>query len=314
MQSAFARRIRTFPLIWFGAAGMILLGPVLLVLTLLLDIPHPRRLPRTRFLLFLALYLCAEAVGSIVALTMGGDPARNYALQRRWAAALGEGGLQSLYGVKVEVEGAASLVDGPYLLLLRHAALPDTLLPMLHAAIPHRLRPRYVLKRELLYDPCLDIVGNRLPNVFVSREGGDAAGRAAIVRLAAGMGAGDFAVIYPEGTRATPEKRARVLATLDGEQRAWAERLRVLLPPRPGGVLALLEGATTADVVFCAHAGLESVTTMADLWRGTLWRSTWRVRYWRVPRAEIPDDAAGRTAWLRAWWERLDAWVVAVGR
>ncbi|MDC0708578.1 hypothetical protein POL68_08865 [Stigmatella sp. ncwal1] len=30
---------------------------------------------------------------------------------------------------------------------------------------------KYVLKRELLWDPCLDVVGRRLPNVFVERSG-----------------------------------------------------------------------------------------------------------------------------------------------
>ena len=45
---------------------------------------------------------------------------------------------------------------------------------MVFYAIPHQVRLRYVLKRELLLDPCLDIVGNRLPNCFVARSGADA--------------------------------------------------------------------------------------------------------------------------------------------
>ena len=34
----------------------------------------------------------------------------------------------------------------------------------------YHLRLRYVLKRELLWDPCLDIVGQRVPNIFVDRD------------------------------------------------------------------------------------------------------------------------------------------------
>ena len=39
-----------------------------------------------------------------------------------------------------------------------------------------RIRLRYVLKHELRWDPCLDIVGWRLPNAFVRRGAQDTAG------------------------------------------------------------------------------------------------------------------------------------------
>ena len=48
----------------------------------------------------------------------------------------------------------------------------DTVLPVVFFALPTGVRLRYVLKRELLFDPCLDIVGQRLPNYFARRGAG----------------------------------------------------------------------------------------------------------------------------------------------
>jgi hypothetical protein len=54
--------------------------------------------------------------------------------------------------------------------MLRHASIGDTLLASALVGRPHGIFwLRYVLKRELLWDPCLDVVGNRLPHVFVDR-------------------------------------------------------------------------------------------------------------------------------------------------
>jgi hypothetical protein len=61
----------------------------------------------------------------------------------------------------------------PVIVFLRYASVADTLLPAVFLANPNGLKLRYVLKHELLLDPCLDIVGNRLPNSFVQRSAGD---------------------------------------------------------------------------------------------------------------------------------------------
>ena len=88
-----------------------------------------------------------------------------------------------------------------------------------------------------------------------------------------------------------------------------ADALRHVLPPRRGGVLALLEAAPTADVVILAHTGLEDAARLGDLWRGSLVGGTIEVELWREPRAEIPADAAGREAWLQDCWRRVDQWI-----
>ena len=84
-----------------------------------------------------------------------------------------------------------------------------------------------------------------------------------------------------------------------------------MLPPRPGGVLSLLDGAPDADVVIIAHAGFEQVPSVAELSRRAPLDQSIRVAVWRVPRTQVPDDADGRVKWLDEEWLRLDQWVDA---
>ena len=91
---------------------------------------------------------------------------------------------------------------------------------------------------------------------------------------------------------------------------ARAEKLEHLLPPRPGGTLALLEAAPAVDVVLVAHVGFEGVAHVSDLWSGRLIDARVRVHARRIPAAELPAD---RARWLLDQWERLDAWVAQHG-
>ena len=199
---------------------------------------------------------------------------------------------------------------------MRHASTGDTLLASALVGRPHAVRLRYVLKRELLWDPCLDVVGQRLPHVFVDRFSGDTLREVERVQaVARDVSPRDGVLIYPEGTRFSEAKRARLLAQLagDGDSKAldYASSLRCVLPPRPGGVLGLLEAAPAADAVVCMHTGFEGAATLAQIWRGGLLRSTIRVRFLRIPRARIPADRDARAQWLRELWQQVDAWVVA---
>jgi len=201
---------------------------------------------------------------------------------------------------------------------IRHVSTADTLLPVVLLTGRAGIVLRYVLKRELLWDPCLDIVGNRLPNCFVRRESGQSAAEiAAVVRLLDGLAAHEGVLIYPEGTRFTPAKRERALARLaegpatEPALLARARALTNLLPPRLGGPLALLESNPGADVLFCAHTGFEGTRSLADLMAGGLVGTTVRVRLWRVPFAEIPRTRSAMASWLYDHWARMDAWIAA---
>jgi len=320
-----ARRLVTVPAYLVLAGLSLALAPLWLPAALLADALRPPPRTAARCGAFFSFYLLCESAGILLAFgawllsgTWAGAPRdrllrRSFALQTAWGTAL-FAGARRIFALRLEVEGAEALAKRPLLLLLRHASVADTLLPVLLVSRPFGTRLRYVLKRELLWDPCLDIVGRRLPNAFVDRFSGESEREAARVRrLVADLGPDEGVVLYPEGTRFTEAKRARVLARLresaDPDRAARAERLRFVLPPRLGGTLALLEANPGADVVIGAHAGFEGLATFWDLWRGVALRRVLRARFWRIPYAELPRDPEARAEWLLAWWERVDAWV-----
>jgi hypothetical protein len=84
-----------------------------------------------------------------------------------------------------------------------------------------------------------------------------------------------------------------------------------LLPPRTGGALSAIAACPDADVIFVAHAGLDRIVTVGDVWRNLRVDQTVRARWWRVPAAEVPRSAdhAAQERWLYDWWQRIDAWI-----
>ena len=87
-----------------------------------------------------------------------------------------------------------------------------------------------------------------------------------------------------------------------------AEALDLVLPPKPRGALAAIEGAPDADVLFVGHVGLEELTTAADVWRGIPMDSNVHATWWLVRREDIPPPD-GREAWLYDQWAELNEWV-----
>lgn len=323
--ASWGRRALTLP-IYFGLFAMaVTLLPLLLPLALVVDLARRKRFATLRCLLFFSTYLACEVAGILAAGALwlaspllGGlhserSRALHYALQGWWAGTLYRG-TEWIYGLERELEGEADLGRGPILAFTRHASVGDTVIPAVFLARRHGLRLRYVLKRELLWDPCLDLVGNRLPNYFVRRGSGDTSREAErVARLLEGLGTRDGVLLYPEGTRFSPAKRERVLERLaKGSEARLVSRaaaFQCVLPPRLGGSLALLERNPGADVVFCAHVGFDAAATFWDFWNGSLVGETIRVRFWRVPFSEIPKDREGQIDWLFRQWSRVDAYV-----
>src|SRR5690606_37777878 len=101
------------------------------------------------------------------------------------------------YGLEVEVEGDEVVRPGPVLILMRHASIVDTMLPGALLSGPrHRMGVRIVKKRELLWDPCVDVVSSRLPRAFVRRGSGAVERELEVLgQLTAGMGQGDAVII-----------------------------------------------------------------------------------------------------------------------
>lgn len=326
LSARWARRILVVGL--YAVAWTILVGalPLLLPGALLFDAAGGRRGAATRMLGFALGYLSFELLGLAGALGVWvpyglGLVSRprfetwNFRLQCRWARVL-FGTARRLYRVRLEVLGQDRVLPGPLLVLARHASLIDTLLPAAVLSAPLGLRLRYVLKSELLWDPCLDVVGHRLPNAFVRRDGVQSGPEIESVRgLTRDLGESDGVLIFPEGTRFTPTKRERAIGRLQASRRpelaARARELRHVLPPRLGGILALLDAAPRADVLLFAHRGLEGLTRPRHFWSGKLLDRTVEVVLWRIPAEAIPTEEDERIDWLYAQWARLDAWVGA---
>ncbi|MEU8117783.1 1-acyl-sn-glycerol-3-phosphate acyltransferase [Spirillospora sp. NPDC049024] len=237
---------------------------------------------------------------------------RNYDIIGRYVGAL-YASAQRRLGLDVEVDGTwdGSGGDRPLIVLSRHAGPGDALLIVHHLLSEYRRRPRVVMKAMLQLDPCIDIVANRVPNVFVTPGG--AAG--AVGRLAEGLAGREALLIFPEGGNFSPERRRRAIRRLSRMKRAEeatrAAAMRNVMPPRPGGVLAALESAPSADVVFVAHCGLDHMATAGDIWRRVPLTGPVRARWWRVPAEDIPGDRDARVRWLYENWERADAWISA---
>jgi 1-acyl-sn-glycerol-3-phosphate acyltransferase len=319
------RRVRTIPLVLVAFVLVTGLLPVLFVVALLVDL-YRRVASGVSFVgLRLVAMLWCFLVADVLGLAFSGLlwvasgfgrrrawlTARTWGLQRVWSRWL-FGAVRTLFGMSLIVEGDDAVSPGPVLVLIRHASIVDNLLPANLVTAPHGLSLRYILKRELLMEPCLDVAGKRLPNRFIRRDSGDPAEIEGVVALAQDLGPADGVLIYPEGTRFTPERRDRGLARIAERDPARAARLaglQYLLAPRTGGVTGLLEGAPDVDVLLCAHHGFDGLRLVSDIWAGGLVGRRISVRFARVPRAEIPTDRDGQVRWLDDAWLAMDGWI-----
>jgi len=321
MGGRWRRRVVTLPAVCLAFLAVTASFPLLAPAAAALDLVG-RRSAWLRVLAFGWVYLAGQLVGlGLLFVAWGvtlGRPdllvAHTYRIQAEWARVL-FATVRLLFGLTLEVEGDPLLSPGPYVLFIRHASIIDTLLPTVLVSARHGIRLRFVLKRELLVDPCLDVAGLRLPNYFVDRGGQDSdAAREGIAALARGLGRRDGALIYPEGTRFTETKRRRAIERLRETDSDLAERaagLTRVLPPRLGGALALLDAAPDADAVFFAHAGLDGFASVGDIARRALGPRVIRIAVWRVAADRIPRPREARVRWLYDEWQRMNDWVEA---
>jgi len=320
LDNALLRRLVTVTSVFLGFVLVTGLLPLFLAVSLLVDLT--RRLAAgkpfmaTRMLTFGWLYLLGEVWGLFVLGVTAPLPGpravqATYRLQNRWAA-WNFRAVRFIFGLDFVADGEESVAPGPVILLSRHASLIDTLLPSWFVTRQVGLTVRYVLKKELLLDPALDVAGNRLPNHFVDRGAVDSERDLEAIReLGANLSGDEAVLIYPEGTRFSEEKRERYLsrfAQRTGRVAEIASNLRSVLPPRPGGTLALLEGST-ADVVVLAHRGLEGFARVKDMWKGGIVGSRIDVIFRRIARTEIPEGRTDRVTWLFETWREIDIWV-----
>ncbi|MBT8213032.1 MAG: 1-acyl-sn-glycerol-3-phosphate acyltransferase [Acidimicrobiia bacterium] len=321
------RRLVTIPRLFLFLILTTVTLPLLVVVALLVDVVRwiTARKPfvAVRMILFMWAFL-AISTGGVMWMFLNWIAAgfgrrkdsmvhNAYRVQRWWARSL-FASVGGLFGFDMSIEGHELVRPGPIIAMFRHASIVDNLLPALLITDRENMKLRWVIKRELLADPALDVGGNRLPNYFVSRTSRDPDEEAArIAGLAEGLDDDGGVLIFPEGTRFTEEKKRRILKRLekrDPELFARAKEFRNLLPPRFGGPLALLD--TGIDVVFCAHHGLGGFAHLKDIWGGGMVGQKISVKFWRVAATDIPSGEPDRKRWLLDQWQTMDEWITSV--
>lgn len=295
----------------------------------------PGRMRSLRLLYFALIWLGAETAALFTCLGLwvisgfGGrlrtEPyqSRHYAIMRRFLDRVYRSAT-STFKVRVEITEPeltpaeqASRLARPIIVLSRHAGPGDSFLLVRHLLSVYQRRPRIVMKATLQLDPGVDVVANRLPNVFIHRRGGggDRFYTEQIERLAGGLDQAGALVIFPEGGNWTPGRWRRGVQRLEqlgrGDLAERARRMPNVLAPRAGGAFAAIRACPDADVIFVAHAGLDRLVGMRDVWRSLPMDQVIKVRWWRVPVGEVPRTAGheAQLLWLYGWWERIDAWI-----
>ena len=209
------------------------------------------------------LYLVLEAVALVVLFGALGrlrlrleDPRRRGSSARTTCSSAGSCGCSS--GSARGCCTCGSTVEGPRpddvrraaaARLCRHAGPGDSFL-LVHALVNWYARePRIVLKDTLQWDPAIDVLLNRLPNRFIRptrRQRADVVERQ-IGELGRGLDDNDAFVIFPEGGNFTEHRRAARSsgcgARASSTRRSRPRRMRHVLAPKPGGVLAALTAA-----------------------------------------------------------------------
>ena len=315
------RRIMTVSTYFVLWVALTTLAPVWIPVTFVVGVVRRCSFVILRLLMFFWAYLGTELVGLVAAAGIYLITPRN--LERRedlffrlecwWGSSLFSWICRFL-SLSTSIEGDDQILPGPVLVFIRHASIIDTAVPVALISKPTGLRLRYVFKRELLVDPCIDVAGHASPNYFIDRGGNAHEELAGIQQLAEDLG-DQGVLLYPEGTRFT-ERKKRIaierLAKTHPELVPLAESFRHCLPPKAGGALSLLDAAPHADVLIVAHRGLEGLAEVGDLLSGAVVGKDVEIRIWRINAADIPRGEA-RRRWLFDWWKRVDDFVYAAG-
>ncbi len=108
----------------------------------------------------------------------------------RWSASV-------IAGLRSEIRG--TVPDGPVLIAAKHQSFFDIL--MIFGALP---RPRFIMKKQLVYAPILGWYALRIGCVPVDRGKRGKAIKEMTARVKAGLEEPGQLIIYPQGTRVAP--------------------------------------------------------------------------------------------------------------
>ncbi|EGC37975.1 hypothetical protein DICPUDRAFT_53560 [Dictyostelium purpureum] len=349
------RRSISISLISIVLVVLTILFPVLAIVALAFDMYHYKRrkgLNYVRILSFFESYLLIEAIALfstfliyalyMVSLVFASDPEQkryfrwNYWYQSWWGGKMLFGWSTSLLGIQVELEIdgnvkekfvapyngnikqriADSLGVGPKIVFSRHASFADTLVPQ--GIFSQFYHMRYIVKKELLWDPALDVSGSRTPNFFLFRDAGTDGMDVEMDAIRSMVSdfkpsEPDVTCIWPEGTRFSKSKREKVLESFkkknDTKNYQLASNLKHTLLPRVGGVLALLESNPCGDILFCYHFGMEASSNFSQMMNGELCNRVVKIKFEQIKYKDIPKTKQERIDWLLNKWVDIDKWV-----
>jgi 1-acyl-sn-glycerol-3-phosphate acyltransferase len=297
-------------------------SPIVVPALFLVDLVTRADARRTRVWCLVVSVLVMELLGmtAAVALTVwhlgridGSLSHSRFHRLEHWWAGRHSANFRRFAGLRWTVENPEQLEHGNAIVVARHASHADAILPLVLFGTSAGHRLLYTLKNDLQWPPALDIVGSRLPNVFVDRSPRHSSSlEDRLVDLGTRIDEHHVAVIFPEGTFFTPQRLDRAASRL-AEHRpdleAAARTLQHLLPPRPAGTLALLRGAPEADLLLLAHVGMEAFSDLTSIRRNLPLQDPVSVRLWRIERSEVPTDENDIETWLLDRWIEVDRWI-----
>ncbi len=320
-----SRRALSWSLVTLVFLLLVVSCPMWLAICILIDLIFWGRVASVRGMLFVWCYLFYELVGMTLCfwawVRSGRDAdafrAHMFRAQFTWGKQLAETAIRIL-GLRVHVESDYEFRGRRIILAARHTSIADTLVPMVYVCIPHNLRLSYVMKRELEWDPSIDLAVSRLPHLFVIRGSGNAKKEIELIGELIERNDNDGIIIFPEGTRYSPKKRERVVRKLEesgeGELIEWARNHKHVIPLRMGGMQALLAANRDADIVFCAHTGFENASSFREVFNGSLIDADIHIKLWGVPFEELPTSPEARRRWLLEQWARVDEYAAQSDR
>ncbi len=315
-RSTLMRRSLSISLISCSAVILLALAPLWIPILWVLDLL--RGTSGLRCIAFIQVFLIMELLGLLALLAtwcvspLLSDQAymqANFRIQVWWGSTLFECA-RRLFNLHSEIEGQELARQAPHVLLPRHASFADTAFACALISRPYGIRHRYALKRELLWDPCIDVAGQRLKCIFLDRGTGRGAEEARrLADACADLDTNEGVLIYPEGTRYSAVKRERRLAVLarhQPEALPVAEALRNVLYPHITGTYAAFESAGFPDALFLAHTGFEHSASFASLWQGRMQGQRVQLRFWRIASEHVPRERVAFSEWLIDQWQHMD--------
>ena len=205
-------------------------------------------------------------------------------------------------------------IDGPVLAFARHAGPGDMFLLARTLIQTYDRQMVTVGASKLLLDPFFDRVVRRSPSLFISQNPVDPSECLdEMSELCRTMSDDSVMIICPEGGNWTPKRWNEAIDRLETrgqhDRAELAASMTHVLPPRSAGAVAAISARDDVTVVFIAHAGLDDLFSLGELWRKIPLRRHVEVEYWSVPREEIPTEPDQLPAWLFGEWAKVDAWI-----